>query len=115
MTVGQTEFAPKVISPPWPGLLAMGGWAFGRTKGQSCRLPEPALDCRGVVLRQSTFTSLPRQVQVHLTSNSGRECQHMGAGLELVDLECQAVEKKVNRKAQVHKPNLGHPPRPFTV
>jgi hypothetical protein len=39
----------------------------------------------------------------------------MGAGLELVDLECQAVEKKVNRKAQVHKPNLGHPPRPFTV
>ena len=38
----------------------------------------------------------------------------MGAGLEVVDLECQAVEKKkVNRKTQVQKPNLGHPPRQF--
>ncbi len=37
----------------------------------------------------------------------------MGAGLELVDLECQAVEKKVNRKTQVQKPNLEHPPRRF--
>jgi len=33
--------------------------------------------------------------------------------LEVVDLECQAVEKKVNRKTQVQKPNLGHPPRQF--
>jgi hypothetical protein len=39
----------------------------------------------------------------------------MGAGLELVDLECQAVEKKVSRKTQVQKLNLGHPRRPFTV
>jgi hypothetical protein len=33
----------------------------------------------------------------------------MGAGLELVDLECQAVEKKVNRKAQVHKEAVKKP------
>jgi hypothetical protein len=35
----------------------------------------------------------------------------MGAMLELVDLECQGVEKKVNRKTQVQKSNLRHPPR----
>jgi hypothetical protein len=37
----------------------------------------------------------------------------MGATLELFDLECRVVGKKVNRKTQVQKPNLGHPPRQF--
>jgi hypothetical protein len=30
-------------------------------------------------------------------------------------LECHAVEKKVNRKTPVQKPNLGHPPRQFRL
>ena len=37
----------------------------------------------------------------------------MRATFELVELECRVVGKKVNRKTQVQKPNLGYPPRQF--
>jgi hypothetical protein len=47
-------------------------------------------------------------------TNSGRECQEMGATVKLVDLDgCGGVRGKVNPKTQVQKPNLGHPPHQF--
>jgi hypothetical protein len=40
MTVAQTEFAPKVISPPWLGLLAMARLGF-RAKKKGNRIDRP--------------------------------------------------------------------------